>query len=772
MKLKTTILLAFTGILTINAQTTNIIPSGSLWRYLDDGSDQQSAWKTPAFNDLNWAVGNAELGYGDSDEATTVSYGVDGNNKHITTYFRKQFNVTNPLAFNSLNLEIVRDDGAVIYINGNEVWRSNMPAGSIDYNTEASNTVAWPTEDDWQAATISAGHLVAGTNVIAVEIHQDDRTSSDISFNLKLDGISTPINAIITRGPYLQKATPTGIIIKWRTDVACDSKILYGNSYSNLNNTVIHTGFGTEHEVEIINLNPYTKYFYSVGNYNSILAPAAPDLSFVTLPASGTIQPYRFWVIGDAGTGSNDQRAVRDAFINYNNGQHIDGWIWLGDNAYEGGKDDEYQDHVFSNEYEGIMKNTVTWPSPGNHDYNNHIPFSPAPAYYNIFSLPTNGESGGLASGTEKYYSYNIGNIHFISLDSYDENRNTNAPMATWLLNDLNANTLPWIIAYWHHPPYTKGTHDSDNPLLYDFEMVDMRENILPILESHGVDLILGGHSHVYERSMLIDGHYDNSNTLQPNMILDNTSGNYHSGACPYEKHMTINEAHKGTVYSVVGCSAKSGSPESSWPHPVMHKYSSTDLGSMLLEINNNRLDAKFIKTDGSIYDSFSIFKNMSKNETVNACPGDQITLKPSFSGTALWQPINTSGDSLNYSVLNNTTVYANDINGCITDTFNIQLLPANQCNLTGISTNNLDFSVNTIQNNEQLELNIKNNENELMDLAIYNALGQQIETMPIQTINGSASYSINVSNYKSGIYFLEVKNEHKRNIKRIFIHQ
>src|SRR5690606_34030298 len=104
-----------------------------------------------------------------------------------------------------------------------------------------------------------------------------------------------------------------------------------------------------------------------------------------------------------------------------------------------------------------------------------------APAYYDIFHLPKNAEAGGYASGTEKYYSWNLGNIHFISLDSYDEGRNTSDPMAQWLVQDLANNTLPWIIAYWHHPPYTKGSHNSDDWLLDD-ELIDMRENILPIL--------------------------------------------------------------------------------------------------------------------------------------------------------------------------------------------------------------------------------------------------------------------------------------------------
>ena len=93
--------------------------------------------------------------------------------------------------------------------------------------------------------------------------------------------------------------------------------------------------------------------------------------------------------------------------------------------------------------------------------------------------------------------------------------------MMTWLTNDLAANDKEWVIAFWHHPPYTKGSHDSDT----EGRLIDMRENALPILESYGVDLVLSGHSHSYERSHLLDGHYGTSDTLTGAMILDNGGG-------------------------------------------------------------------------------------------------------------------------------------------------------------------------------------------------------------------------------------------------------
>ena len=197
--------------------------------------------------------------------------------------------------------------------------------------------------------------------------------------------------ATIVRGPYLQQASPSSIIIKWKTSQATDTKVSYGTTAGTLSSSATNSSAVTDHEIKITGLSPYTKYYYNVASSTGTLVPAANDVFFRTMPNYGQPGQYRFWAIGDAGTGDNNQRNVRDAFINYNGTRNIDGWIWLGDNAYESGFDSEYQSNVFTNNvYENVLKNTVVWPAPGNHDYNNHLPFSPSPAYYDIFTLPTN----------------------------------------------------------------------------------------------------------------------------------------------------------------------------------------------------------------------------------------------------------------------------------------------------------------------------------------------------------------------------------------------
>jgi hypothetical protein len=173
--------------------------------------------------------------------------------------------------------------------------------------------------------------------------------------------------------------------------------------------------------------------------------------------------------------------------------------------------------------------------------------------------------------------------------------RSSNGFMYAWLEQDLSATMKDWIIAYWHHPPYTKGSHDSD----WEIELVEMRENILPILEANGVDLVLCGHSHCYERSYLVSGHYGVSTDLAPEMILDGSSGREETG--PYRK-----SGSRGTVYIVAGSSGQAtGGP---LDHPVMFT-SLNELGSLIIDVDDKRLHTRFLREKGSIDDWFTLSK-------------------------------------------------------------------------------------------------------------------------------------------------------------------
>ncbi|RIK82775.1 MAG: hypothetical protein DCC68_05255 [Planctomycetota bacterium] len=163
------------------------IAKGDTWKFLDNGTDQGTAWRTLAFNDAAWSTGAAELGYGDGDEATVISFGPSSSAKYITTYFRKTFAVENPAAIVGLTMQLKRDDGAAVYLNGTEIARDNLPAGTLTYTTNAP-AAAGDDGATFLTFTVPTNLLVAGDNVLAVEIHQNGGGSSDVSFDLSLVG--------------------------------------------------------------------------------------------------------------------------------------------------------------------------------------------------------------------------------------------------------------------------------------------------------------------------------------------------------------------------------------------------------------------------------------------------------------------------------------------------------------------------------------------------------------------------------------------------------
>jgi hypothetical protein len=840
-----------------------LVSTGSVWRYLDDGSNQGTAWRAPNFDDSAWPFGPAELGFGDGDEATPIRRA-----NYITAYFRHYFVVNDPQEVTALMVGLRRDDGGVVYLNGSNVFRSNIPgADEVNYNTLAALAIS---ETDFYTNAVAPQLLVAGTNVLAVEIHQNAPTSSDISFELYLwaegnvntnppagitltaptnnarlriqapavlsaavagtssvasvsfyaganlvgtateapysatwtpiqngafvlrasasfaDGLiltsapvtatvvsnvlptvgllspangtffaagnnlnvnvsasdsdgtlssvnlftngvllvhfsnppynylwsspsvgdyaltavatdndgasvtsavvnvyvranvpasvaitspqenetvqlanvsvtvdaqdpdgsvalveffvdeskvgsdssspftltinlasgthtlvasaidnfgstsfSTPVHVLasappssLLRGPYLQSCTQTSIVVRWRTDVANQGVVQFGTSAASLVNVATEPFATTEHAVFLTGLSADTRYFYSIGDAQGMLV-SGPTYFFLTTPALP--KPTRIWVIGDFGTGGNSQKAVRDAYAAFAGPRYTDVWLMLGDNAYGSGSDSEYQSAVFDI-YPQLLRQSCVWPTIGNHDFasgpRGHV-------YTDIFSLPSNGEAGGVPSGTERYYSYDYGGIHFVVLDSTFSSRAPGSPMFTWLEQDLAARTKTWTIAFWHHPPYTRGTHNSET----ESDLIQMRENALPILEAHNVDLVLCGHSHVYERSYLLNGHYGYMASFSPAMKVDGGTGRTNETGA-YQK---TDGSNRGTVYAVVGCSGQVGG--GILDHPAFFRSIGGVGGSLVVDVDGERLDAQFLTGNGISMDSFTLLK-------------------------------------------------------------------------------------------------------------------------------------------------------------------
>lgn len=161
------------------------IVAGDLWKYLDDGSEPTTSWRHSSFDDQQWGEGAGEFGYGDGDETTVVDGG-PSNDRYITTYFRNEFEIGDAAAVTELELRLIRDDGAIVYINGVEVYRDNMPTGTIDADTLAVSGISGNDEAEWIVVLLPTEALVTGTNALAIEVHQVHRTSSDVSFNAEL----------------------------------------------------------------------------------------------------------------------------------------------------------------------------------------------------------------------------------------------------------------------------------------------------------------------------------------------------------------------------------------------------------------------------------------------------------------------------------------------------------------------------------------------------------------------------------------------------------
>lgn len=163
-----------------------VLSPGSVWSYLDDGADQGRAWRGVGFDDSGWSAGPAEFGYGDGDEDTEVSFGGNNQNKHATTYFRRTFQVDDASVLTGVDMRLKYDDGATVYINGTEFFRTSNMASNMafdDYTVDGDDT---PSENFQTFNGLSSALFVTGTNTVAVEIKQGDSTSSDISFDLEL----------------------------------------------------------------------------------------------------------------------------------------------------------------------------------------------------------------------------------------------------------------------------------------------------------------------------------------------------------------------------------------------------------------------------------------------------------------------------------------------------------------------------------------------------------------------------------------------------------
>ena len=402
------------------------------------------------------------------------------------------------------------------------------------------------------------------------------------------------------RAPYLQSLTQDSVTIRWQTRQNRMGVLKYGLHPDNLNYTLLEDSVGKVHSITATELRPDTRYYYSTGDISGYKDPDTEYDWFRTMPKVDSDKPTRIWVIGDSGQPGEVSINVRDAMMNWieenprPDSEYLDLWLALGDIAYRSGTNEQFQAALFDT-YPNILRNQSLWPVYGNHDARRWT-------YFKLFTLPENGEAGGVPSGTENYYAIDYANIHLVILDTQDSSLKPGSDMLEWLKEDLAQNTKQWLIAAFHHPPYSKGSHNSDDIQDSDGRLIKVRKYLLPILEAAAVDLVLSGHSHMYERSHLMDCHYGQSDEFgDDNIVSDGIYGQYKE----YRKPKN-NIAHSGAVYVVAGSSSKVDSGP--LDHPAM-VVSMEEAGSLVIDVEGSRLTSRFINEEGAVKDEFSIQK-------------------------------------------------------------------------------------------------------------------------------------------------------------------
>lgn len=432
-----------------------------------------------------------------------------------------------------------------------------------------------------------------------------------------IEGTDENTLAELVRAPYLQLPTENSMTIVWRSREPTAGRVFYGVTPLHLDREVVDTAVGRDHRVTVGGLRPATKYFYAVASGRRILEGGTDSHYFVTAPRAGRAHRFTAWILGDSGTGGADQLAVRNAMLKFAAARPPDLILGLGDLAYYRGNEFDFT-RKFFDIYRDVLRHTPTLPTMGNHEAKSASSATQSGTYYDAFVLPASGEAGGVASGTEAYYSYDYADAHFVVLDTADTDLSLGSTMLDWLATDLKQTTAHWLIAYFHHPPYTKGSHDSDSADTSHGRLLFVRENVLRMLEASGVDLVLSGHSHNYERSLLVNKVYcpacDTTSPQRSTLargelearghILDGGSGNPDEDGA-YEKPPG-RHPHDGTVYVVAGHGGHDIKQKGL--HPVM---SSTNIshGSCLLTIDTETLSLVNVEANGTVSDRFTIVK-------------------------------------------------------------------------------------------------------------------------------------------------------------------
>lgn len=350
----------------------------------------------------------------------------------------------------------------------------------------------------------------------------------------------------LARKPYLQSMTSTSVIIAWKTGDKEVGIVNYGLS-NNLGQSETESKSRDNHHVKLTGLSPATTYFYQVANGNGALSQI---YEFTTAPAS-SVSDFTFVAIGDSGSGSSEQKRIAQRLEN----ESFDFWVHTGDIVYDAGAKKDFQPKFFD-PYENILAEKTFFPSPGNHDQ-----YLFGVGYKDAFHTFANNPKK-----SEMYYSFEWGDSKFVSINTNVTPSLMSSKQIDWIRGELTSNTKRWLIVFFHIPLYSSGSHGSNNTL---------QRRLGALFETSGVDLVLTGHDHHYERSKPLKDH--------------NTDPNY-----------------KGLVHILTGGGGKglrSVSPKS------FSAYAQSAYHYTKFRVSRNEIQGEAIDIDGKIIDAFTIRK-------------------------------------------------------------------------------------------------------------------------------------------------------------------
>ncbi len=477
-------------------QSVGLTRVGDSWRYflgISEPSAVPGSWLGVDFDDTEWLSGRAgfSIGYG-ANEATGLPY-LPVN--YSTVYFRRTFDVEEPSKLPWLTFRIDYSDGFIAYLNGQEIARRNVAGmpGTLVPASQLSTNIHLRGNPEEFVIPGGLGSLKPGPNTLAVQVHSAYPTGTLLCFMGEL-------LASFNRGPYLQNMSSNHVQIVWKTPLPTTTQLDYGLTPT-LGTLLLDTNLVTTHVVNLNSLDPDTSYYYQASSTLEGQTAQVPMSKFHTFKPAG---PVRFVAFGDGGWNSVPQYQIAEVMRK----QMPDLVLEAGDIVYPQFTSALADSHLLS-VYQPHMENTPYFPALGNHDL-----LAGVGHYLETFYLPTNSVSltdHALAlTSPEHYYSFDHGDVHFTVL--FVPFLNQHKPRIgdaqyNWLVQDLASTRQPWKIAVWHVPMSSSSAHRNDDMDLNGvLDRLEIRDVFLPVLSQAGVQLVLCGHEHGYERFIPTNG--------------------------------------------------------------------------------------------------------------------------------------------------------------------------------------------------------------------------------------------------------------------------